>query len=154
MCLLLATALMARSSLWAVIRGLFVTKGVCCVCVCVCVCMCMYVCGCVCVCLCVCDVHTKQTGCLALITLILVSNGSTEPSTWLVVAYFCTGRVVTECICRLFPLVTSELADEDRALHTRSQSMAASIVGMSALVAKPGLFSCLPCFCHCVVFCL
>ena len=47
-------------------------------------------------------------------------------------------RVATECSCRLFPLVTADLVDEDRYLHARKQSMSGSIVGTAALVAKTG----------------
>ena len=39
--------------------------------------------------------------------------------------------------CRLSPLVTSDLIDEDIHMHKRSRSMSATIVGSVALLAKP-----------------
>lgn len=57
---------------------------------------------------------------------------------WLLTAvYLCTARVLTECVCRFFPLVVAQLVDEDSALNNRPKSMAASIVGLSAMFAKP-----------------
>jgi Na+/melibiose symporter-like transporter len=61
-----------------------------------------------------------------------------NPGWLLIVIYICTARVVTESVCRLFPLVHSQLVDEDHYLHNRPRSMAASLIGTSALFAKPG----------------
>jgi hypothetical protein len=48
------------------------------------------------------------------------------------------GRVVTESLCRLFPLVTTAIIEQDRAVNNRSSSVAASIAGSVALLARPG----------------
>lgn len=61
-----------------------------------------------------------------------------NPGWFLIVVYICSARVVTESVCRLFPLVHSQLVDEDHYLHNRPRSMAASLIGTSALFAKPG----------------
>lgn len=52
-----------------------------------------------------------------------------DPGWLAVVAYLVSARVVTECICRVFPLAATQLVDEDQFLHHRSHSMAASIIG-------------------------
>lgn len=52
--------------------------------------------------------------------------------------YLLTNRVVCECVCRLLPLVTSDLIDEDTHLHQRKVSLGASVVGAAALVGKSG----------------
>jgi hypothetical protein len=62
----------------------------------------------------------------------------------LLVLYLCGSRILTECVCRLLPLLTSSLVDEDRVLHARTRpgaggrSMAASLIGTTSLLAKPG----------------
>jgi len=98
-------------------------------------------------------VHSSSCTCLGLVTYNH-SNGSLAAMvlfagfymggddqtarSWLLCVYLIVARVVTESLCRLFPLVVSELVDEDRAMNGRSKSMAASLVGTSALLAKPG----------------
>lgn len=61
-----------------------------------------------------------------------------DPGWLIIVIYICVARTVTESVCRLFPLVHSQLVDEDHHLHNRPRSMAASLIGTSALFAKPG----------------
>eukprot|EP00759_Apiculatamorpha_spiralis_P004815 PhF_6_TR12910/c0_g1_i1/m.20348 len=46
-------------------------------------------------------------------------------------------RVFSECICRLQPLVVTDVVDEDVYLNRRPVSMAGSISGIIALVSKP-----------------
>eukprot|EP00004_Rigifila_ramosa_P010454 TRINITY_DN2230_c0_g1_i4.p1 TRINITY_DN2230_c0_g1~~TRINITY_DN2230_c0_g1_i4.p1 ORF type:complete len:485 (-),score=101.12 TRINITY_DN2230_c0_g1_i4:8-1372(-) len=58
--------------------------------------------------------------------------------TWLV-AYVFTSRVLTECGCRLSPLVVSDLIDEDMVIHKRSQSMGAFLFGVINFFSKPGV---------------
>lgn len=40
-----------------------------------------------------------------------------NPSWVIIVIYICAARAVTESVCRLFPLVHSQLVDEDHHLH-------------------------------------
>jgi Na+/melibiose symporter-like transporter len=65
-------------------------------------------------------------------------SSSTSMLPFLLTVYLCGSRVFTECVCRLFPLVVSNLVDEDRVLHLRPSSMAATLIGTSSLLAKPG----------------
>jgi len=57
------------------------------------------------------------TGCLALCVLLIVlwTGGSAEQPAVLIVMYLCAARVVTECVCRLFPLVRLRFRDFIRA---------------------------------------
>eukprot|EP01065_Artemidia_motanka_P017001 TRINITY_DN20578_c0_g1_i1.p1 TRINITY_DN20578_c0_g1~~TRINITY_DN20578_c0_g1_i1.p1 ORF type:complete len:535 (+),score=155.93 TRINITY_DN20578_c0_g1_i1:56-1660(+) len=47
-------------------------------------------------------------------------------------------RVLTENVCRLQPLVVTDLIDEDTVMHRRSQSMSSMMFGSVALFTKPG----------------
>jgi len=50
--------------------------------------------------------------------------------------FILSNRVMSEALCRICPLVVSDLVDEDRFLHQRDKSMSATIVGASALLGK------------------
>jgi len=47
-------------------------------------------------------------------------------------------RVFTECVCRLGPLVLSDLVDEDKVLHSRAKTMSATVIGANSFFTKPG----------------
>jgi Na+/melibiose symporter-like transporter len=56
-------------------------------------------------------------------------------------ALFCStfllvNRVLSECVCRLCPLLISDLIDEDRFLRQREQSLSATVVGASTFFGK------------------
>jgi len=72
---------------------------------------------------------------VAMLALVLLT---TCFSWWLACVFILGNRVVSECICRLFPLVLSDLADEDMYLQQRGKSMSGSIVGSVNLFSKPG----------------
>lgn len=74
---------------------------------------------------------------VALVFIFLLFIQS-EWNSAIIAFYLCFARVVTETCCRLFPVVISELVDEDKILHKRNASRSASIVGTSAMLAKPG----------------
>ena len=71
---------------------------------------------------------------LAMLALVLLSMFF---SWWLACAFILGNRVASECICRLFPLVMSDLTDEDMYLQQRGKSMSGSIVGSVNLFSKP-----------------
>jgi hypothetical protein len=48
------------------------------------------------------------------------------------------GRVLAECVCRLFPLVLSQLVDQDSQSRQESVTLSASLIGSTAIIAKPG----------------
>jgi len=88
---------------------------------------------------------TKVMAALAMISMLASGTGggiqgfgSSSALAYAVLVYLCGSRVLTECVCRLFPLVVSNLVDEDRVLHHRPSSMAATLIGTSSLLAKPG----------------
>ncbi|CAK9108388.1 Transmembrane protein 180 (Major facilitator superfamily domain-containing 13A) [Durusdinium trenchii] len=54
----------------------------------------------------------------------------------LAAAFVLSNRVLSEAVCRVCPLVISDLVDEDRFLHRRSASASATIVGGSTLLGK------------------
>ncbi len=45
-------------------------------------------------------------------------------------------RVMSECVCRAFPLVTADIVDEDTVRNGRQDSLGASVIGTAALVSK------------------
>jgi Na+/melibiose symporter-like transporter len=45
-------------------------------------------------------------------------------------------RVMSECVCRTFPLVTADIVDEDTVRNRRKDSLGASVIGTAALVSK------------------
>lgn len=45
-------------------------------------------------------------------------------------------RVMSECVCRAFPLVTADIVDEDTVRNGRKDSLGASVIGTAALVSK------------------
>lgn len=47
------------------------------------------------------------------------------------VQFMLANRVLSEAVCRLFPLVLSDVVDEDAVLHKRSASLSASVIGVS-----------------------
>lgn len=47
-------------------------------------------------------------------------------------------RILTECVCRLNPLVLADLVDEDKALHNRARTMSAMVIGTNSFFTKPG----------------
>ena len=40
-----------------------------------------------------------------------------SPSWLVTAAYLCSARVLTECVCRLMPLIVSQLIDEDSVVN-------------------------------------
>ena len=56
-------------------------------------------------------------------------------TSWL---FLLVNRVASECICRLTPLILSDLTDEDVHLQQRDTSLSASIIGSSGAVGKIG----------------
>ena len=56
-------------------------------------------------------------------------------TSWL---YLLMNRVSSECVCRLIPLIISDLTDEDVHLNKRKSSLSASVIGTSGLVGKIG----------------
>ena len=52
--------------------------------------------------------------------------------------YLLENRVSSECVCRLIPLIISNLTDEDVHLHQRTSSLSASVIGTSGLIGKIG----------------
>jgi len=58
------------------------------------------------------------------------------PPPWAVCAFMLLNRVTSECVCRLSPLVLSDLVDEDVFLNRRPQQLSASIVGTAAFASK------------------
>lgn len=67
----------------------------------------------------------------------IVFNQSKSVSWPIFALYLFFNRVETEFICRLFPLVTSDLADEDRVMHVRTRSMSAMVNASINLFTKP-----------------
>lgn len=63
---------------------------------------------------------------------------TTAFSWWSACVFILANRVVSECVCRLFPLVQSDLTDEDIFLNQRGHGMSASIIGSANLFSKPG----------------
>jgi Na+/melibiose symporter-like transporter len=59
-------------------------------------------------------------------------------SPWFAALFLLTNRVMSESVCRVCPLIVTDLVDEDRFLHRRdsSVSVTASVVGASALLGK------------------
>ena len=56
-------------------------------------------------------------------------------SSWM---FLLINRVSSECVCRLIPLIISDLTDEDVHLNRRKASLSASIIGSSGMVGKIG----------------
>jgi len=54
----------------------------------------------------------------------------------IVTLFILANRVVSESICRVCPLIISDLVDEDKYLNKRSGSVSASLVGFSTLLGK------------------
>lgn len=52
--------------------------------------------------------------------------------------YLLVNRVSSECICRLIPLIISDLTDEDMHLNRRASSLSASVIGSSGVIGKIG----------------
>jgi hypothetical protein len=50
--------------------------------------------------------------------------------------FMLSNRVLSESVCRLFPLVLSDLIDEDAVTHRRAYALSASLVGASAVFSK------------------
>jgi Na+/melibiose symporter-like transporter len=56
---------------------------------------------------------------------------------WGCVGLLLLNRVASEAVCRLLPLVKSDLVDEDMFLNKRSQTMSASIIGTLGFFSRP-----------------
>jgi Na+/melibiose symporter-like transporter len=81
--------------------------------------------------------------CLGCLLLLGLAQYRKQPLQWTYIClYLCGARVLTESVCRLFPMVLAMLGDEDRITNARAHSMAASIIGSSAMVLLL-LFVCL-----------
>ncbi len=61
-------------------------------------------------------------------------GGSAEPA--FCVAFILSNRVLSEMVCRICPLVITDLVDEDKFLRKRDTPMSASIVGASTFFGK------------------
>ena len=59
----------------------------------------------------------------------------TYRTSWL---YLMVNRIVSECVCRLMPLVKSDLVDEDVYLNRRRHAMSASVIGSAEFISKSG----------------
>eukprot|EP00993_Chasmostoma_nieuportense_P000274 NODE_1254_length_1582_cov_32.850172_g1184_i0.p1 GENE.NODE_1254_length_1582_cov_32.850172_g1184_i0~~NODE_1254_length_1582_cov_32.850172_g1184_i0.p1 ORF type:complete len:495 (+),score=136.71 NODE_1254_length_1582_cov_32.850172_g1184_i0:72-1556(+) len=53
-------------------------------------------------------------------------------------AFLLVNRVVTECVCRLVPLIITDLIDEDTVLNSRKVTMSSMYFGCHAFFTKPG----------------
>ena len=60
---------------------------------------------------------------------------STSKTSWL---YLMVNRIASECVCRLMPLIKSNLVDEDAYLNSRERAMSASVIGSSEFISKAG----------------
>jgi Na+/melibiose symporter-like transporter len=56
---------------------------------------------------------------------------------WGCVGLLLLNRVASEAVCRLLPLVKSDLVDEDMYLNNRPQTMSASIIGTLGFFSRP-----------------
>lgn len=65
-----------------------------------------------------------------------VARAVALPPPWAVCAFMLLNRVTSECVCRLSPLILSDLVDEDVFLNNRPQQLSASIVGTAAFASK------------------
>jgi Na+/melibiose symporter-like transporter len=76
---------------------------------------------------------------MALPVLLLAGGGGGGGSFsgWPCALLLLTNRVVSEAMCRLLPLVQTDLVDEDMYLHKRETSMSASIIGTIGFFGKP-----------------
>ena len=70
------------------------------------------------------------------------SSSSSSSSVWVprcVLGFLLANRVLSETVCRLFPLVKAELVDEDAAVHGRTHgAVTASVMGAAEALAKAG----------------
>jgi hypothetical protein len=60
----------------------------------------------------------------------------TASSAAVALGFMLSNRVLSESVCRLFPLVLSDLIDEDAVTHRRAHALSASLVGASAVFSK------------------
>jgi Na+/melibiose symporter-like transporter len=67
-----------------------------------------------------------------LVSVTLPSGGFT-----LFLILFLSGRVLTECVCRLQPLIAADAIDEDFIANERPVAMGGAIHGVLSLAAKP-----------------
>lgn len=58
------------------------------------------------------------------------------PSAWFMCVMLLLNRVLSESVCRLSPLIVTDLVDEDRYLHDRTRTVAATVVGSASSVGK------------------
>ena len=65
-------------------------------------------------------------------SLVVVSSLGPRFISW----FLLTNRVMSECVCRLCPLIVSNLVDEDNYLHQRETPMSATIIGASTVLGK------------------
>eukprot|EP00658_Telonema_sp_P-2_P082611 TRINITY_DN8765_c0_g1_i1.p1 TRINITY_DN8765_c0_g1~~TRINITY_DN8765_c0_g1_i1.p1 ORF type:complete len:470 (+),score=79.89 TRINITY_DN8765_c0_g1_i1:226-1635(+) len=73
---------------------------------------------------------------LAIVLVGMVAIGMQVSGTGMVL-FLLANRIVSECCCRLFPLVVSDLTDEDVYLNERESSMSATIPGALNFFSKP-----------------
>ena len=75
------------------------------------------------------------------LTLPIAVNESASPvprrTAWCFAGLLLLNRILTEAVCRLQPLVLSDVCDEDTVVFNRPLSMAGAINGMVALVSRP-----------------
>ena len=74
---------------------------------------------------------------LAMASSLYLSNSTLGWESAALFMFVC--RILTEAICKLTPLIVSDIVDEDLKLHNRSKSMSAVIFGLDALVTKPAV---------------
>eukprot|EP01006_Ploeotia_vitrea_P000604 TRINITY_DN103337_c0_g1_i1.p1 TRINITY_DN103337_c0_g1~~TRINITY_DN103337_c0_g1_i1.p1 ORF type:complete len:524 (+),score=39.69 TRINITY_DN103337_c0_g1_i1:19-1590(+) len=63
---------------------------------------------------------------------------TTMSITLLVTGFLVVNRVLTECVCRMIPLIVSDLVDEDFVRNNRKMTMSSMYFGCHALMTKPG----------------
>eukprot|EP00760_Papus_ankaliazontas_P007825 PhM_4_TR1354/c0_g1_i1/m.8950 len=74
---------------------------------------------------------------LAAVGFYVVMRFTQPTAAWLACLLQLACRVLSESICRLQPLIQSDLVDEDTYLNGRSVSLAGSLGGCLSLVSKP-----------------
>jgi len=62
--------------------------------------------------------------------------GSSSASPFFATWFLLTNRVMSEAVCRVCPLIITDLVDEDKFLHNRKTSVSATIVGASTFMGK------------------
>eukprot|EP00937_MAST-01D_sp_MAST-1D-sp2_P003846 g3846.t1 len=73
----------------------------------------------------------------AVLVSVLLLLSVTHLTGWAGALALLLNRVVSEALCRLLPLVQSDLVDEDMYIHSRKSSMSASVIGAIGFFGKP-----------------